>query len=76
MAYSNLLEGGINGSEIRLLKEYFYCVQLMKNSVPGATVLKDLIDVCEISYIMRAMGYYPSELEVSQFMYAHILLCS
>lgn len=63
-AYSSLLEGGQNGPEIVLLKEFFYCVQLSNSQNPETTVLKDAVDVCELSYLMRAMGYYPSETEV------------
>lgn len=36
----------------------------MKSSIPGATVVNDFVDVCDISFLMRAMGYYPSEVEV------------
>lgn len=64
-AYSSLLEGGKNGPEIVLLQEFFFSVQLSNSQNPETTVLKDAVDVCELSYLMRAMGYYPSETEVN-----------
>ncbi|XP_050431893.1 cilia- and flagella-associated protein 251-like isoform X2 [Adelges cooleyi] len=64
-AYSPLLEGGINGPEMTRLKENFYCVQLVTSSKPEVdTVLTEFIDVCDVSLLMRAMGFYPSESEV------------
>lgn len=64
-AYSSLLEGGANGFEIQLFKEYFSCVQLAVSPNPETVVRQKFVDVCQISYLMRVMGYYPSELEVS-----------
>lgn len=64
-AYSSLLEGGANGIEIQLFKEYFSCVQLAISPNPETVVRQRFVDVCLISYLMRVMGYYPSELEVS-----------
>lgn len=64
-SYKFLLEGGTNGSEISLLKEYFYSIQLANNSNPVTSILKNSVDICNIGYLMRAMGYYPSEVEVN-----------
>lgn len=67
-AYSCLLEGGENGIETKLLKEYFYCLQIAKSVNPDTVVLNDFVDVCGVSYPMRAMGYFPSESEVNRLM--------
>lgn len=63
-AYSYLLEGGKNGQEISELNEYFSCVQLANSRNPETTVIKDYVDVFNVSFLMRAMGYFPSETEV------------
>lgn len=65
-AYSCFLEGGENGKEIRSLKEYFYCLQIVQSANPATTTLCDIVDVCAVSYPMRAMGYFPSKSEVNQ----------
>jgi len=65
-AYSYLLEGGKNGPEISELKEYFSCVQLANSRNPETTVIRDYVDVFNVSFLMRAMGYYPSETEVNR----------
>jgi len=65
-AYSYLLEGGKNGSEITELKEYFSCVQLANSRNPETTVISDYVDVFNVSFLMRAMGYFPSETEVNR----------
>jgi len=64
-AYSSLLEGGENGPEITELKEYFSCVQLANSRNPETTVISDYVDVYNLSFLMRAMGYFPSETEVN-----------
>jgi len=63
-AYSPLLDGGEDGPETKLLMDYFKTVQLSNSQNPETTVFRDLVDFCEVSFIMRAMGYYPSEAEV------------
>jgi len=65
-AYSYLLEGGKNGPEISELKEYFSCVQLANSQNPETTVIRDYVDVYNVSFLMRAMGYFPSETEVNE----------
>jgi len=67
-AYSSLLVGGINGQEITELKEYFSCVQLANSRNPETTVISDYVDVFNISFLMRAMGHFPSETEVNRIM--------
>lgn len=66
--YSYLLDGGENGNELKLLKEYFYCVQIASSVNPATVVFSDFLDVCKVSYPMRAMGCFPSELEVNKIM--------
>lgn len=66
IAYSCLLEGGINGPEIRQLKRYFNLVQLKSSQRPEEMVFEEFINVFEIPFIMMAMGYYPSETEVNR----------
>lgn len=65
-AYSTLLEGGENGSEMKLLMKYFKTVQLIDSPKPETVVFSDFVNICDVSFIMRAMGYYPSETEVNQ----------
>jgi len=72
-AYSYLLEGGKNGSEITELKEYFSCVQLANSRNPETTVISDYVDVFNVSFLMRAMGYFPSETEVNQITIAVLI---
>lgn len=67
-AYSSLLEGGKNGQEITELKEYFSCVQLANSRNPETTVIREYVDVFNVSFLMRAMGYFPSEIEVNRIM--------
>ncbi|CAI6356935.1 unnamed protein product [Macrosiphum euphorbiae] len=68
-AYSYLLEGGRNGPEISELKEYFSCVQLANSQNPETTVIRDYVDVYNVSFLVRAMGYFPSETELSNMLY-------
>jgi len=65
-AYSSLLENGINGSEIKRLKQFFRLVQLKNSQRPEEVVVDQFVDVFEIPFIMTAMGYYPSETEVNR----------
>lgn len=73
-AYSSLLEGGKNGQEISELKEYFSCVQLANSRNPETTVIKDYVDVYNVSFLVRAMGYFPSETEVNWIMITPLFL--
>ncbi|XP_050541916.1 cilia- and flagella-associated protein 251-like [Daktulosphaira vitifoliae] len=66
VAFESLLDGGLNGTELAQLKEYFYCVQLVTSSKPEVdTVLTEYINVCDVPLLMRSMGYYPSEIELT-----------
>jgi hypothetical protein len=67
-AHSYFLEGGENGNELKLLKEYFYCFQIANSVNPDTIVFSDFLDVCNVSYPMRAMGYFPSDMEVNKIM--------
>lgn len=68
-AYNFLIENGINGSEIKRLKQFFCLVQLKNSQDPEEVVVDQFVDVFEIPFIMMAMGYYPSETEVNRMNY-------
>jgi len=64
--YLELLEGGRNGNEHNEITDFFYYCQIRSTGedVMEAREITGTIPVEEISNIMRALGYFPSENEI------------
>ncbi|XP_067932083.1 cilia- and flagella-associated protein 251-like [Watersipora subatra] len=68
--FYGLMEGGRDGELFAELEDYFYYAQLRHQGIN--TMLKRQVDVkialSEVPYVMRAMGFYPSEQEVEDML--------
>jgi WD40 repeat protein len=64
--YMGLLEGGKGGEFYQDLLDYFYYAQLCSQGIE-TTAVRDItgyIPVNQVVYLMRALGYYPTQQEV------------
>ncbi|RHY53309.1 hypothetical protein DYB26_001921 [Aphanomyces astaci] len=64
--FASLLEGGVQGAFYSEIVDYFYFAQL-RTQGENATAARDIahhIPLLEIPHLMRALGYYPTELEI------------
>ncbi|ETW03271.1 hypothetical protein H310_04779, partial [Aphanomyces invadans] len=64
--YTSLLEGGAHGKFFSEIVDYFYFAQL-RTQGESATAARDIshrIPLLEIPHVMRALGFYPTELEI------------
>uniref|UniRef100_A0A8C4KG82 Uncharacterized protein n=1 Tax=Dromaius novaehollandiae TaxID=8790 RepID=A0A8C4KG82_DRONO len=61
--FYNLLDGGRDGEFFRELEDYFYYAQLRGHSIDTMETrqVSTHIPLEEIPFVMRAMGFYPSE---------------
>ncbi|NXU34962.1 CF251 protein, partial [Drymodes brunneopygia] len=64
--FYNLLDGGREGKFFRELEDYFYYVQLCRQSIEtlDSRQVSTHIPLEEIPSVMRAIGFYPSEEEI------------
>jgi hypothetical protein len=64
--YVSLLEGGKDGAFFHEIVDYFYLSQLRTQgeSSTAAREITHHIPLSEIPHVMRALGYYPTELEI------------
>ncbi|EQC41373.1 hypothetical protein SDRG_01346 [Saprolegnia diclina VS20] len=64
--YGSLLEGGLRGPFYNEIVDYFYFAQL-RTQGEASTAARNItqeIPLAEIPHVMRALGYYPTELEI------------
>ncbi|KAF0684613.1 Aste57867_23417 [Aphanomyces stellatus] len=64
--YVSLLEGGGGGAFYSEIVDYFYFAQL-RTQGEGSTAAREItheIPLTEIPHVMRALGFYPTELEI------------
>ncbi|XP_071849088.1 cilia- and flagella-associated protein 251-like isoform X2 [Apostichopus japonicus] len=68
--FYGLLEGGRDGELFKELENHFYYAQIRSQGVDTMDTRKVsvTIPISEISFVMRAMGHYPSEQEVEDMM--------
>ncbi|XP_019394275.1 PREDICTED: WD repeat-containing protein 66 isoform X2 [Crocodylus porosus] len=61
--FYNLLDGGRDGEFFRELEDYFYYAQLRSQGIDTMETrqVSTHIPLEEVPFVMRAMGYYPSE---------------
>jgi WD40 repeat protein/Ca2+-binding EF-hand superfamily protein len=66
LPFYGLLEGGKDGELFSELEDYFYYSQMRSQGVDSMEKREVLITIplSEIPFVMRALGYYPSEQEV------------
>ncbi|XP_074641054.1 cilia- and flagella-associated protein 251-like [Tubulanus polymorphus] len=64
--FYGLLDGGRDGELFAELEDYFYYAQLRSQGVDtmDTRIVSTKIALSEVPFVMRAMGYYPSEQEV------------
>lgn len=64
--FFNLLDGGKSGNFYGNLVDYFYYAQLrtLGENITASRAISAHVPLCEIPNLMRALGYYPSEIEI------------
>lgn len=64
--FENMIEGGKYGKPYKDMKDFFYYSQIRskKENTTKARKLEGSVPLGEIGYLMRAMGYYPSQQEI------------
>ncbi|XP_068767607.1 cilia- and flagella-associated protein 251, partial [Struthio camelus] len=68
--FYNLLDGGRDGEFFRELEDYFYYAQLRSHGIDTMETrqVSTHIPLEEIPFVMRAMGFYPSEEKIEEMM--------
>ncbi len=64
--FINLIEGGLEGQTYQDMKDFFYYA-MIRAQVEDTTKTRELsaeVPVDQLPFLMRAMGYYPTEFEV------------
>ena len=64
--FENMIEGGKFGKPYKDMKDFFYYSQIRskKENTTKARKLEGSVPLSEIGFLMRAMGYYPSQQEI------------
>ncbi len=64
--FYGLIDGGRDGDFFKEMKELFYYSQLRNHGLEENTnrVIKLTIPISEIPYVMRGLGFYPTEQEI------------
>ena len=64
--FENMIEGGKYGKPYKDMKDFFYYSQIRskKENTTKARKLEGSVPLGEIGFLMRAMGYYPSQQEI------------
>lgn len=64
--FENMIEGGKFGKPYKDMKDFFYYSQIRskKENTTKARKLEGSVPLGEIGFLMRAMGYYPSQQEI------------
>jgi Ca2+-binding EF-hand superfamily protein len=63
----NLIEGGREGKAFQDIKDFFY-YSMIRSKDENTTKTRKLdgtVPLCELANLMRAMGYYPTQMEVT-----------
>lgn len=68
--FYTLIEGGREGELFSELEEYFYYAQMKNQGVDSMDErsVSVTIPLCEIPFVMRALGFYPSEQQIEEMM--------
>ena len=68
--FYGLLEGGRDGELFAELEDYFYYAQLRSQGIDTMDRRRcaEKIPVSEVPFVMRALGFYPSEQEIQDMM--------
>jgi len=75
--FYGLLDGGKEGQMFAELENYFYYAQLRSQGINTTEEreVSRVVPLDQVPYIMRALGFYPSEQEVKQALHINFLLC-
>ena len=65
--YFHLLEGGQDGPLFYQMQQFFYLAQLLhQGDYPSINrSVADKLLICDLPDVLRAIGYFPSEFEVT-----------
>lgn len=68
--FYGLMDGGRNGELFAELEDYFYYAQMRSQGVDSTEEreISTTIPISEIPFIMRALGYYPTEQEIDDML--------
>ncbi|PAA87973.1 hypothetical protein BOX15_Mlig030593g1, partial [Macrostomum lignano] len=68
--FYSLLEGGREGELFKELEDYFYYAQLRAQGIDSMETrwVSERIPIAEIPFVMRGLGFYPSEQEIDNMM--------
>lgn len=68
--FYGLLEGGVNGELFAELENYFYYAQLRSQGIDTteSREVSTVIPLEQIPFVMRALGFYPSEQEIEDML--------
>ncbi|XP_039260288.2 cilia- and flagella-associated protein 251-like [Styela clava] len=68
--FYGLLEGGVDGELFAELENYFYFAQLRSQSIDTteSREVSTVIPLDQIPFVMRALGFYPSEQEIEDML--------
>ncbi|NXA37322.1 CF251 protein, partial [Eudromia elegans] len=68
--FYNLLDGGRDGDFFRELEDYFYYAQLRSHGIDTMETrqVSTHIPLEEVPFVMRAMGFYPSEEKIEEML--------
>ena len=68
--FVNLIEGGEHGQTYSDMQDFFYysMIRSKKEDTTQTRVLDETVPLEELPNLMRAMGYYPTEMEVKDMM--------
>ena len=66
--YMCLIDGGKNGWLVNEMKDLFYYTQILHQgeNVTDARIVSDLISTKQLPNLMRSIGFYPTNEEVSE----------
>lgn len=65
--FVNLIEGGETGQTYSDMQDFFYysMIRSKDENTTKTRELNETVPLKELPYLMRAMGYYPTEMEVN-----------
>lgn len=68
--FFGLLDGGRNGNLFREMEDYFYYAQIRSQGMEVMEMrhVSERIPLSEVPFIMRALGYYPTEQEIEEIL--------
>ena len=73
--FYRLIEGGRKGAFVKEMEDFFYYLQIKNQGIDEMDLrsVGDTIPLEEVPNLMRALGFYPSEQEVRDYLSANVL---